>query len=212
MKKSKKILSLALAAASIAGSALPALADESINADGGNATTNLTIEAAATQLNVTVPTALHISVNNATEATVGKGYVENGSTGVVEVKSITLTNSEYTLETYAAQSVFSAYDVGSKKLGLSIAFGEGADNSDQPELTGAAVTYVTGTDFTSGTEKVLSAGTLKIASPADSANHNNKLYINPTASVSPTGATAIEAASNVTAATMTLVVGWYTGA
>ena len=206
--KRNKILSLALAAVLALALAVPAFATTTIGTSGGNATPNLTIDAAATTFNVTVPTSLNISVDNNSTATVGKGYIVNNSTGVVEVRSIKLTDVEYYLTAYDSQTKFSTYDVGSKKLGLSIAFGAGANDADLPELTGTAQTYVTGRDFTSGNVKTLAPGTLKIAAAGDTAN-NNKLYINPTASVSPTGANAVEA--DTVAASMVIVLGWYTG-
>lgn len=207
--KTKKILSLVLAGVMALALAVPAFAEATtttISTSGDSAETQLKITAAASQLNVTVPTSLLINVDTNNVATVGKGHIVNNSNGVVEVKSITLTNSAYTLETYSNAATFNAYEVGSKKLGLSIGFGGGEDSSDI-EMTGTAVTYVTGTDFTTGTAKTPDVGTLKIAAVND-ATHNNKLYINPSALVSPNGAAAV---TNATAATMTIVVGWYTG-
>lgn len=204
--KSKKFLSLVMAGVMTLALAVPTFAaDEvkTINTDNGSDTTTLTIEAAATTFNVTVPTILAIDVTADSTATVGEGSIINNSTGVVEVKSITLTDGAYTLETYSDKSTFGTYDVGSKKLGLSIAFGGGTN-----ELTGSAKTYKTGSDFTTGSAKELEAGTLKIAAQ-NTTNQASTLKIASEALVSPTGATATTEAVN--AATMTIVVGWYTG-
>ena len=204
MKHSKcsKLLSLCLALACMVSAAIPAFADNTtIIADNGNATTTFTIDAAASQLSVTVPTALAISVSDQTVATVGVGTITNNSKGIVEIKSVKLDSSAYTLSEYASQTVFNTYSVGSKKLGLSLDFGGGTD-----ELTASAVTYRTGVDLTDGTAKALAAGTLKIAAK-DDADNANTLTITPSASVSPTGAE--RATGN--AASMVLVIGWYTG-
>ena len=201
--KIRRALSAAMAAACLAVSfALPASADTTISTTGGEATTSFTITAAASQMSVTVPTALAIDVTAQTVATVGTGTVTNNSKGVVEIKSITVSNGTYTLDTYADQETYNTYAVGSKKLGLDLAFGGGTD-----ELTASPVSYKTGTDLTTATAKALSAGTLKIAASGDSTNVNT-LTITPTASVSPTGAEAVSG----NAASMVLVVGWYTGA
>ena len=112
-----------------------------------------------------------------------------------------LDSSSYTLSEYASQTEFNTYSVGSRKLGLSLDFGGGIN-----ELTSSAVTYRTGTDLTDGTAKALAAGTLKIAAK-DDADNANTLTITPAASVSPTGAE--RATGN--AASMVLVIGWYTG-
>ena len=207
VRRFNKILSFALAGAALLSSGIPALADTEISTSGGSAQTTLVLTAEASQMSVTVPTSLSITVSNDSVATVGQGYVVNNSAGMVEVKSITLSDGTFELTQYGTREQFSVYPVGSRKLGLSIAFGGGKDNTDDPELTGTAVSYVTGTDFTSGTPKNVPVGTLKIA-PTTDANHNNKLLINPTASVAPIGASA---PTGETAATMTFVVGWYTG-
>ena len=201
-RKLSKLLSLALAMACMVSAAVPAFADSTtISADNGNATTTFTIDAAASQLSVTVPTALAISVSDQTVATVGVGTITNNSKGIVEIKSVKLDSSSYSLSEYDVQTVFNTYSVGSKRLGLSLDFGGGTN-----ELTSSAVTYRTGTDLTDGTAKALTAGTLKIAAKDDATNANT-LTITPTASVSPTGAER----TTGNAASMVLVIGWYTG-
>ena len=189
-----RLVALCLALSCAVSAAFPAFADttSTISTDNGNATTAFTIDAAASQLSVTVPTALAISVSDQTVATAGVGTITNNSKGIVEIKIVKLESSAYTLTEYASQTVYNTYAVGSRKLGLSLDFG------GTGELTSSAVTYRTGTDLTDGTAKALAAGTLKIAAK-DDADSANTLTITPTASVSPTGSERVtgEAASLV---------------
>ena len=198
-----RLVALCLALSCAVSAAFPAFADttSTISTDNGNATTAFTIDAAASQLSVTVPTALAISVSDQTVATAGVGTITNNSKGIVEIKSVKLESSAYTLTEYASQTVYNTYAVGSRKLGLSLDFG------GTGELTSSAVTYRTGTDLTDGTAKALAAGTLKIAAK-DDADSANTLTITPTASVSPTGSERVTGE----AASLVLVIGWYTGA
>lgn len=203
----KKFLSLALALMLTASLSVGVLADApaatttgAYNVETPQSTT-ITIDAAATQLTATVPTSINIAVDSATDAVVGDAAITNTGSGVIEVKSLTLTDSAYTLEAYSSKAAFMNYDVGSHKLGLSMAFGTTG------ELTASPVTYVTGTDFVSGTAKNVAAGTLKIAA-SGAASYTNTLTIHSAALVSPTGATAVE---DATAATMVIVLGWFTG-
>ena len=197
-----RLVALCLALSCVVSAVFPAFADTStISTDNGNATTAFTIDAAASQLSVTVPTALAISVSDQTVATAGVGTITNNSKGIVEIKSVKLESSAYTLTEYASQTVYNTYAVGSRKLGLSLDFG------GEGELTSSAVTYRTGTDLTDGAAKALAAGTLKIAAK-DDADRANTLTITPAASVSPTGSERVTGE----AASLVLVIGWYTGA
>ena len=197
-----RLVALCLALSCVVSAAFPAFADTStISMDNGNATTAFTIDAAASQLSVTVPTALAISVSDQTVATAGVGTITNNSKGIVEIKSVKLESSAYTLTEYASQTVYNTYAVGSRKLGLSLDFG------GEGELTSSAVTYRTGTDLTDGAAKALAAGPLKSAAK-DDADSANTLTITPAASVSPTGSERVTGE----AASLVLVIGWYTGA
>ncbi len=118
--KIKSFLSLALAVVMVLSLSVGVYADTSVNVDGGEGTTDLILEAQATRMICTVPTALLVSVDEDGVATcASNAKIVNGSYGAVKVSNLAIaTTSAYQFVDFATN--MNLQKVDSKKIGLKI--------------------------------------------------------------------------------------------
>lgn len=126
MKTRSRIASLALAFCLMCGLALPAFAATDISASGGTGTTPVTLTAAATTFDVTVPTGIAITVNADATVTCPSASavkITNNSAGAVKVSGISMSEGTWHLASYNGgdRSALASEAVDAKKLGFQLA-------------------------------------------------------------------------------------------
>lgn len=121
--KLKRTASLLMSSALIASAlGMSAFAANDVSAPGAG-TTPVTVTAEASTFNVTVPTAIPLTVKADGTVTVPENVeIINNSSGPVKVTSVAMNNSAWSMTDYNGgdRAKIAAEKVGSKKLGLSL--------------------------------------------------------------------------------------------
>lgn len=132
--KLKRTASLLMSSALIASAlGMSAFAANDVSAPGAG-TTPVTVTAEASTFNVTVPTAIPLTVKADGTVTVPNNVeIINNSSGPVKVTSVAMNNSAWSMTDYNGgdRAKLAAAKVGSKKLGLSLTAKNEAEASNK---------------------------------------------------------------------------------
>ena len=197
-----KLISLALAACMLCAAAISVSAAE-ISQSGGSGSTpvNLTTtngglggdggEITPTKLNVTVPTALPLTMSDdGTVVTATDCKIVNNSYGAVRVKTVTISAaSDWNLTAFGDKTTLAGEKVDSNKLGFAMSIGGGQEVS---------------TKTSAATQRLIAAPMAGCYMTGVGNPANNSVSINYAAIVTPMSGTV----NNTTIANVVFVIEW----